>query len=185
MERKVVDVDAAGDVLVHDYQIMHGVEVTRGCRYSLAIWFSDSQSSVKAGTTPWIPRLALEGNVFAAYLNGCAYRSGTFGIPKSSEQAAHWFSFAAERGHAISKYNLGLLHCKGDGVVRDPSRCVELWESAAAQGLACAQNDLGTAWKQGYLGLDVDRDVAKKYYRLAAAQGYSLSQAILADETRW
>ncbi|MDE7168241.1 MAG: sel1 repeat family protein, partial [Clostridia bacterium] len=47
-----------------------------------------------------------------------AYFKG-YGVEKSDEQAAYWWSTAAEQGHAIAQYNLGVCYERGEGVEQD------------------------------------------------------------------
>ena len=37
------------------------------------------------------------------------------GVPQDYAAAAKWFRLAAEQGHALSQYNLGLMYDKGEG----------------------------------------------------------------------
>ena len=53
------------------------------------------------------------------------------------------------------------------------------------QGLACAQHELGIAYKQGYKGLSRDGDVARSWLTLAEQQEYGLSADVLDDPSRW
>jgi hypothetical protein len=45
--------DAAGDAVMHGWDLMHGVRVTRGGRFSMICWFKDSEAACLSGTTPW------------------------------------------------------------------------------------------------------------------------------------
>jgi hypothetical protein len=49
-------------------QVMHGVEVTAGSRYSLVLWLSDSEASVRTGATPWLKIEAERGDAYAQFL---------------------------------------------------------------------------------------------------------------------
>ena len=57
--------------------------------------------------------------------------------------AAGWYRAAAERGHAPSQTNLGLMYECGEGVGRSQETAVVLFAKAAIQGWAAAQNCLG------------------------------------------
>ena len=43
-----------GDALVHSFDVMHGVEVTSGSRYSLVLWLADCAASVRTASAPWL-----------------------------------------------------------------------------------------------------------------------------------
>jgi hypothetical protein len=41
------------------------------------------------------------------------------GVPQDYEQAAKWYTKAAEQGVAKAQYNLGVMYSKGQGVIED------------------------------------------------------------------
>ena len=41
------------------------------------------------------------------------------GVLKDEAEAVRWYRLAAEQGHAGAQYNLGLMHAKGEGVLKD------------------------------------------------------------------
>merc|ERR1712113_366675 len=51
-----------GDVLVHKFDLMHGVRIERGVRYSLIFWMKDCIESVRNFGTPWLDALAEKGD---------------------------------------------------------------------------------------------------------------------------
>jgi hypothetical protein len=53
-----------------------------------------------------------------------------------------------------------------------------LYELAVEQGCAEAQNNLGHLYKNG-IGVPQDYEKAKKYYELAARQGFAAGQSSL------
>ena len=55
-------------MLVHQFDLMHGVEVGGGTRYAIALWFSDSPASRAAGRAPWVRAAAEAGNADAQFL---------------------------------------------------------------------------------------------------------------------
>lgn len=190
--RLAVDVEQAGDAILHRFDVMHGVHVRQGKRYSLVVWLAESGQAVREKTAPWVPREAQE-SVHAAYLYASYAKDGLYGVPRDEGVARHHLEWAAARGHAISMHSLAVLlmkHQQHDDVGSEPetasnARIAELLARASDRGLAQAQHELGTAFKQGYFGLERDFDAARQQYDLAAAQGYRPSIEILGDASRW
>jgi S1-C subfamily serine protease len=77
---------------------------------------------------------------------------------------------AAEQGHNIAQYNLGLIYDRGDGVPQDYKEAVKWYRLAAAQGYADAQFNLGVMYAKGE-GVAENYVQAYKWFNLAAAQG--------------
>lgn len=90
-------------------------------------------------------------------------------------EAARLFRKAAEQGHAVAQYNLGIAYAEGDGVSRDTKQSVYWWQKAAEQGHATAQYNLGVGYAEG-LGLVRDAKQAVYWYRKAADQGMVAAQ---------
>ena len=171
-----------GDVLCHQYDVMHGVEVSSGSRYSLVLWLADCQESVEAGTTPWLRGAAESGSPYAQFLYAEASRTGTYGVPHDLKVATHFLHSAAAQGHALSQHQLGMAYWTGRGVEgKSDAKCLELWGLAADAGLAAAQVDLAKSHRHGYLGLAPNEAEARRLYLLAARQGHADAAAILRE----
>ena len=41
------------------------------------------------------------------------------GVPRDQTQAAAWYSKAADQGHPVAQYNLGVIYERGQGVTQD------------------------------------------------------------------
>lgn len=160
-----------GDVLVHRFDVMHGVEVTQGDRYSLVLWLSDCQESVDAAATPWLEGAAESGNTYAQFLYSEACQEGRYCVSQDEARAVDYASRAARQGHALSQHRLGYRFKAGRGVPQSDERCRELWQQAAAADLAAAQIDLARCFAFGYLGLS-DHAEARRWYEHAARQGH-------------
>ena len=52
----------SGDVIVHGYNLQHGVEVTRGSRYALLAWFTPRPGLKFSDESPWLQDLARDGD---------------------------------------------------------------------------------------------------------------------------
>ena len=70
-------------------------------------------------------------------------------FPRTSAQAAAWYRKAADQGHAVAQYNLGVLYRDGEGVPKDLAQAVAWFRKAADQGNAAAQNNLGVLYANG------------------------------------
>lgn len=81
----------------------------------------------------------------------------------------------AERGSAISQFNLGIMYEQGKGAPRSDIEALKWYRLAAEQGNAPAQYNLGVMYDQGK-GVPNDDKEALKWYRLAAEQGVDQAQ---------
>ena len=177
-----VGVDASfakGDCLLHRFDVMHGVEVRAGDRYSLVLWLSDCAESVAAKATPWLKTEAERGNAYAQFLYSEACSAGSGGVPRDARRAADFAARAARQGHALSQFALGFRCKAGSGVEQSDARCAELWAAAAAAGLASAQYNLGACHANGRLGLPKSDVVARHWYERAARQGHADAADVL------
>ena len=69
------------------------------------------------------------------------------GVAQDYKEAAKWNRKAAEQGHAIAQYNLGLMYKMGQGVVQD-YKSAHMWFNIAAAN--------------GYSGAVKNRDIMAK-----------------------
>ena len=97
-----------------------------------------------------------------------------------NQQAAEWFSLAADQGSAEARIRLADLYRTGRGVVRDAKQAVALYKTAADDGLAEAEYKFGICHETGY-GVNQDYAVAADWYSRAASQGQAAAQYRLAD----
>jgi uncharacterized protein len=93
-------------------------------------------------------------------------------------EAAKWYRLAADQGHALAQYNLGLMHDNGEGVPENDAEAVKWYRRAAAQGNAKAQHNLGIMYDKGE-GVPENDAEAAKWYRRAADQGRAKAQGNL------
>lgn len=96
------------------------------------------------------------------------------------EEAAKWFTKAAEKGHAGAQCALGLLYMQGLGVMQDKTEAVKWVRKAAEKGYDKAQYDLGECYSRGE-GVAENKIEALKWYRKAAEQGYADAQYAIAE----
>ena len=107
-----VPFSTAGDAVLHKYNVMHGVNVSSGNkRCSLVLWFGEDEESVQSKTVPWIIRESKQ-SVHAAFLFAYNSQHGLLGFEKDIQVAKEYYSWAAQRGHKQSEYNLYLITFK-------------------------------------------------------------------------
>ena len=85
-----------------------------------------------------------QGDALAAAELGRRYRAGVFGVRRDYGEAAKWYRAAADQGHAVSQYVLGLQYAIGQGVEQDYAKAAEWMRRAAEQGDAGAEAYLRT-----------------------------------------
>lgn len=110
-----------------------------------------------------------ENEPSAYYKLGCLSRDG-LGERKNPEQAFHYFSNAARKGHTESQYAVGVCHYYGTGTSVDYQKAFESFESAAKKEFAKAQYSVGLCYYHGE-GVDCDHKKAFEAFQKSAAQG--------------
>lgn len=94
----------------------------------------------------WYQKSAAQGNIEAMVSLGDIYYAGDVGVPKNTSIAIQWYSKAAERGSEVSAYHLFNLYSKGIEVQRDNQAAMYWLGKAAAQGIATAQQVIGSIY---------------------------------------
>lgn len=174
----------SGDAIMHRYDVMHGVHLKRGTRYSLVLWMTQDEQSMKTRTAPWVTKDAEDHrSVHAAFLYAMNAQNGIHGVSKDEKVAKEYWEWASERGHALSQYMLSMLLLR-IGFDDDPKlesktewskRIVSLLEESAERGLDLSQHALAQTYRYGYHGVSKNESLARKYYIAAAKQGHTKS----------
>lgn len=147
----------------------------------------------------------LECNALAGYASsqadlGHAYMLGR-SVAQDKAKGVEWLRKAVEQREYRAMFWLGMAYERGDGVAKDDSKALGLWqqshglgwelateklnsladqyEKAAERGDASAQFFLGVAHEQGY-ACKQDTAKAVEWYRKAAKQGHPGAQTFLA-----
>lgn len=142
-----------GDMVFHQYDLKHGVNVEQGLRYSAIFWIKDSANSCKSKTTPWYDHDAAKGDADAQYSLGYQYQTGMYGgVAIDYSAAMSWYTKAAEQGHADAQINLAWMHQEGMGVPRSDDSAVFWLEKAADQVHSQALENLAGLYDKGYGG---------------------------------
>ena len=158
-----------------------------------------TQDYVKA--VEWYQKAANQGDAYAQNNLGLMYENGN-GVTKDYTKALEWYQKAANQGNASAKTNLTNLQKKmarennalaQESISRTESAeecCIkgyeyynkkdyknafELFQKAADQGNANAQNCLGVMYRNGY-GVTKDDAKAVEWYQKAANQGDATAQ---------
>lgn len=179
-----------GDTLVHQSDLLHGVHVKQGNRWSWIMWISDnpkcspSQSTwqaeeaesgdavaqmvkaLRASTikdkVKWLKTSAKNGFSRAQNELGMAYKEGS-GVKQDLEEAAQWFRLAAPL-ETSAVYNLGLLEL-GAGNISGAASLFK--ECAELRDPLCMQN-LAVAYQKGTEATPRSLDEAAKWFERAA-----------------
>lgn len=82
---------------------------------------------------------------------------------------------AAEQGHAVAQFTLGLMYDNANGVARDLEQSVYWFQQAAERGVVPAQYSLGLKYVKGD-GVAHDAKQAVYWFQQAAERGFALAQ---------
>lgn len=144
--------------------------------YAQAIhWYRKAATQANKAAFDTLMHLASrEENAMAQCALGELYQTGK-GVKQDYAQAVHWYSKAAEQGHADAQNNLGVMYQYRE----NNAQAIHWLRKAAEQGHAKAQSRL--AWMY-YIGQGVKQDCvqAVQWYRKAAEQGHAGAQFNLA-----
>ncbi len=114
---------------------------------------------------------AENGDKNAQYEMALEYANGSDVVEQDYDEAIKWYTEAAEQGHTMAQFNLGVIYNSDEHVERDPYKAVKWWSKAAESGYAPAQYNLGLMYDSGQ---GVDRrstETALKWWKKAADQG--------------
>ena len=98
---------------------------------------------------------------------------------KNYSEALKLFTLAAQKGHVLSQYNLGVMYSKGQGIPKNNYESLKWYTEAAINGDINAQYSVGIRYEKG-IGTPPNTSLALKWIRLAAEKGYSKAQLTLA-----
>lgn len=163
---------APGDLVVHSFDLQHGVFVWKGIRYSMVFWVKDSPESVAQNSSPWYDALAEQGDADALFNVAQDHELGTCGRDLDLQRAMALYRRSAETGHHFAQYRLGkLLYTvhREDPVPDGRAQAAEWMRSAAEMGFALGQKDYALAFAGGQ-GVEEDPQQAARWMLSAAEQ---------------
>jgi len=163
------------DMIFHQYDLNHGVDVIDGSRYSAVFWITDTIHSCQADVAPWYRAPAEAGSADAQDALGELHQLGQHGYARDLGAAVRWSSAAAEQGHAMAQNRLGRLYLSNaEGVPRDQERGMRWVRAAAEQGHSPAEHTMGIACQYGDAAGGAE--AAASWFARAAAAGIASSQ---------
>eukprot|EP00933_Yihiella_yeosuensis_P070639 TRINITY_DN7877_c4_g1_i1.p1 TRINITY_DN7877_c4_g1~~TRINITY_DN7877_c4_g1_i1.p1 ORF type:complete len:462 (-),score=81.35 TRINITY_DN7877_c4_g1_i1:79-1464(-) len=158
-----------GDIVFHQFDLSHGVEVRKGSRYSLVLFIKDRLSSCLNATMPWYGPLAEQGNADAQFNLGQLHRRGAGGVSLNKTLAYEWTKKAALQGHALAQNSLGAMLAQGEGIKKNSKSAMKWATKAALLGDASSQVNLGKAYLHGF-GVPKNRGIALDWIEKASEQ---------------
>lgn len=177
---------SAGDALMHQSTLLHGVNVSSGSRWSWILWLKNAPSGEACESvdhSEWTLAGAMGGDPLAQFLHAKRVkgrkeylawlaRSAKGGFTRAAnelgqalveeggkekeEEGRGWLEMAAAAGEPEGLFNLGLLHIKGGKYKEAVALFLQAWE----RGLMVAAKNIGVAYYKG-LGVETkDLDLA-------------------------
>lgn len=132
----------------------------------------------QVGKTPKVGSSAESAEINAKVRQGVANFTG-IGSRRNKSEGIRLIIEAAASGNQYAQFNLAVLNERGDlGQVELPT-AISNYQAAANQGFDAAQNTLGVHYLYGN-GVVRDRVQAERWFKAAAAQGYTKSYINLA-----
>jgi len=164
-----------GDILVHSYDLLHGVRTYAGIRYSLIFWFKDSPEACTSNTSPWYLAAAKCGDDAAQYNLGTNLEHGRWGCQRDPLAAAEWYERSASQGNFMALTALAALS-EGDG---SDDKAERLYERAAALGSSTAMMNLARLHTHGLCGCARNEEAAARWLKAAANEENAEALCIL------
>ena len=128
-----------------------------------------------------LEQLAEDGDPYAQYIIGTAYRDGGLLIPDTSK-AQKLLERAAEQDLVVAQYALGKLYLSDDVDVHDPAKGIYWLKRSADNGNDYAAYRLGKEYLSGKNTVK-DAEIAASYLRQAANGGNAYAQYLLGKLT--
>ena len=132
-------------------------------------------------TAEQLEQLAEDGDAYAQYIIGTAYRDGGLLIPDIAK-AQKFLERAAEQDLDVAQYALGKLYLSDDADVHDPAKGIYWLKRSADNGNDYAAYRLGKEYLSGKNTIK-DAEIAASYLRQAADNGNAYAQYLLGKLT--
>jgi len=181
-----------GDTVIHQGDLLHGVHVLRGNRWSWAMWFQDTPdcSSDPAGwwkdeaeggdpvaqtlramrarnhaqAWKWVEAAARSGFPRALVYFGKAHQEGWNGQSKDLLKAAHWYRQARTAGDVDAAFYLGRVEREWGNT----SGATALFKEGAEKGDPKAMEEVAALYVHGTSGAPRNLDLATHWFQQAA-----------------
>lgn len=128
-----------------------------------------------------LEKLAEDGDAYAQYIIGTAYRDGGLLIPDAAK-AQKFLECAAEQDLDVAQYALGKLYLSDDADVHDSAKGIYWLKRSADNGNDHAAYRLGKEYLSGKNTIK-DAETAVSYLRQAADNGSAYAQYLLGKLT--
>jgi len=128
-----------------------------------------------------LEQFAEDGDVYAQYIIGTAYRDGGLLIPDTAK-AQKLLERAAEQDLDAAQYALGKLYLSDDADIHDPAKGIYWLKRSADNGNDYAAYRLGKEYLSGK-NVSKDTSTAAEYLRQAANNGNAYAQYLLGKLT--
>lgn len=115
-------------------------------------------------------RRANNGEVWAMNNLAICYANGEE-VEKDLNKAIFWYQKGVENGCETAMYNLSFYYKRGDVVEKSYEKALELLKRSARLKYSNASRELGVAYFNGDLGLNVNYNIAKSYLKDACFTG--------------
>ena len=103
------------------------------------------------------------GDLDALHDVAAHYATGDGPAAKDEAKAVELYTRAAERGHALSQYDLGFMLILGEGTGKNEAKGLLWMERAAAGGCDLAARFLSETYEKGYCGVAADKEKAARW----------------------
>jgi TPR repeat protein len=141
--------------------------------YVLGHFYSNGKGITKddSKAIEWYKKSADAGNKSAQHSLGHAYRNGALGVKPDGEQAKNWYLKAIENGSTDAMVDLASMYSVGKVVTKNEAEALKLIKKAADEKNQYGQITLGSAYRDGALGLKLDGEQARNWYLKAIENG--------------
>lgn len=120
-----------GDAVLHAGDVLHGVDVRGGERWSWVVWFLSGPRCSLGDAVGWWQERAEAGQPFAQYLHARRLAHAHRRDSKLAAAASGWLRLSALDGFPLAMLGLGRAHAAAEGVPLD-LRAAALWLGRAA-----------------------------------------------------
>jgi len=169
----------AGEAIIHQSDLEHGVKVHKGVRYSWIIWFQDRSQCSSSPNPDWFIDSAIHVDPIAIYNLGAVLTEGEHEKQDYEERVGFKaFLQAAETGYARAQFKVGNAYYSGKGVDQNYTAAHYWYEKAAKQNLSIAAYNLARMYDNGF-GTERDLIVAVKWYRRSMIDSFYRYSAAL------
>jgi len=135
-------------------------------KQSLSRSSPDDRARDEACALIWYRIAAEKDDIESQFKVGSYHYGGYGGEVVSYSKAFEWYVRAAEKGHALAQYNLGICYLEGLGVPQSYPDAIRWFRRSATNGYYLAQQFLAKCYAAG-TGVDINLKEAFEWHRVA------------------